>query len=352
MPLCLGRDLGSVRSSLNRNGNGGELVIVLTPLKVHFSLGSPSLLLSMFMVSSWYNLCLIHIFSMVHNLTMVHSFSMAHNLTRLSSLSMGHSLTMVYSLIMVHRSHYRSQSQHGIQSHHGTQSHHGSQPQYDTQSHHGLQPQHGTQPHYGAQPQHALQSDHSLQPPMVYSPTVALWYTDLSWCTVSHDRQSPVIGGLTTEYSLTVVYSLSTYITSPWDSDSLTTGHSLTIGYRLTMIHSLTWYPVSQDLWPYHGIQLCRGLRPLSTHSLPMGHSLSIVHNLMEPPGFHTCSFLRIPHQSVSGSLLSILFTPQSFFIWKTRTFLWIKTCQFCFSVPSMDNLAVLLVVFLMWFFF
>lgn len=132
MPLCLGRDLGSVCSSLNRNGNGGELVIVFTPLKVYFSVGFSSLFLSISMVSAWYNLCLIHIFSMVHNLTMVHSFSMAHNLTRLSSLSMVHSFTMVDSLIMVHRSHYGSQSQHG------TQSHHGSQPQYGTQSHQGL----------------------------------------------------------------------------------------------------------------------------------------------------------------------------------------------------------------------
>lgn len=143
---------------------------------------------------------------------------------------------------------------------------------------------------------------------MVYSPTVALWYTDLSWCTVSHDWQSPVICGLTTKNSLTVVYSLSVYIASPWNSDSLTTEHSLTIGYRLTMIHSLTWYTVSRDLWPHHEIQLCRGLRPLSTHSLPMGHSLSFVHNRMEPPCFRTCSFLRIPHQSVSGK--QALFCP------------------------------------------
>lgn len=273
MPLCLERDLGSVCSSLNRNGTGGELsdcthtlegalfswVLLLASFHAHGI--HPDMTSALYISSAWYTISSWYTASPRHTISPGYPASAWYTASPWYIVSSWYTdLTMVHSLTMVHRSH------------------------------------HGSQPQYGTQPQHAIQSYHSLQPPMVYSPTVALWDTDLSWCIVSHDRQSPVIGGLTTEYSLTVVYGLPTYIASLWDSDSLTTGHSL------TRIHSLTWYTVSRDLQPHRGIQLYRGLQLLSIHNLPVGHSLSIVHNPMEPPGFRTCSFLRIPHQSRHSS--------------------------------------------------
>lgn len=169
------------------------------------------------------------------------------------------------------------------------------------------------------------------------------------------------------------------------------------------MVHNLPWLTVSCDMWSHHKKQPYCGVQSLSVHCLTVGlrqphHGTQpnyriqtyndtqphMVYSLpgsmaspwntalpwftasqhpqsqlcTQPYGASMFPYLLVPKNSSperlrqAGTLLSILFASQSFFIWKTRTFLWIKTCQFCFSVPSMDNLAVSLVFFYMWFFF
>lgn len=114
-----------------------------------------------------------------------------------------------------------------------------------------------------------------------------------------------------------MVYSLLGSMVSPWNT-------------------ALPWFTASQHPQPPHGTQSQHCTQPYGASRFP---------------------YLFIPKNSSpeclrqAGTLLSILLAPQSFFIWQTRTFLWIKTCQFCFSVPSMDNLAVSLVFFIREFF-